>query len=162
MRLKERLGIILLVIWLAFLPTTAYAATVSDIAKKLICQCGCTSVLSNCTHAECHSRTEMLTLIEQKLSQGQSEEQIISFFVAQYGEQVLAAPPKKGFNLTAWLTPFIALLVGAVVIYIVLKKWVRREAPAKTYAAAEPEESNEKYQHQLEKELAEFTERSFR
>jgi len=119
-------------------------------------------VLLNCSHAECGSREVMTTLITQKIDQGQSEEQIIQFFIAQYGEQVLAAPPKQGFNLMAWITPFVVLIVGAGVIYIALKKWVRREAPSQTYTPAEPDEKDEEYRHQLEEELKEFAERSFR
>ncbi|MFQ5996779.1 MAG: cytochrome c-type biogenesis protein CcmH, partial [Dehalococcoidales bacterium] len=98
----------------------------------------------------------------QKIDQGQSEEQIIQFFVAQYGEQVLAAPPKRGFNLMAWITPFVALIVGAGVIYIALKKWVRREALSRTYTPAELDEEDEEYRRQLEEELKEFSERSYR
>ena len=163
MGLKVKLSIILPLITLLFLsPARANAATVSDISKQLICQCGCTMVLLNCSHAECDSREAMTTLIQQKIDQGQSEEQIIQLFVAQYGEQVLAAPPKRGFNLMAWITPFVVLIVGAGVISIVLKKWVRREAPSQTYTPAEPDERDEEYRHQLEEELKEFAERSFR
>ena len=162
MRLKKGLGIALLVVLLFASPARADSATVGDISKQLICQCGCTMVLSNCTHAECAVREAMVALIEQKLAQGQSEEQIIQFFVAQYGEQVLAAPPKRGFNLMAWVTPFVALLFGGGVIYIALKKWVRRGRLSQTYAMTEANEEDEKYQRQLKKELQEFTEGSFR
>ncbi|MFQ6122002.1 MAG: cytochrome c-type biogenesis protein CcmH [Dehalococcoidales bacterium] len=164
MGLKGKLGIILLIIIALFSPFPARAngATVSDISKQLICQCGCTMVLLNCSHAECASREAMTTLIEQKLAQGQSGEGIIQFFVAQYGEQVLASPPKRGFNLMAWVTPFAALLFGGGVIYFVLKKWVRRETPSPTDATAETDEEDEQYQRQLEEELKEFTPRSFR
>ncbi|MFQ5997453.1 MAG: hypothetical protein ACE5KP_07520, partial [Dehalococcoidales bacterium] len=83
MALKRKLGIILIfILALVFgFPARANAATVSDISKQLICQCGCTMVLLNCSHAECGSREAMTTLIAQKIDQGQSEEQIIQFFV---------------------------------------------------------------------------------
>ena len=156
------LGIALLFFLLSASPARAESATVSDISKQLICQCGCTMVLSNCSHAECASREAMTTLIGQKLAQGQSEEQIIQSFVAQYGEQVLASPPKRGFNLTAWVTPFAALLFGGGVIYIALREWVRRGRRPQTNVMAEAEESDREYQRRLEKELKEFTERGFR
>ncbi len=156
------LGIALLFFLLSASPARAESATVSDISKQLICQCGCTMVLSNCSHTECASREAMTTLIGQKLAQGQSEEQIIQSFVAQYGEQVLASPPKRGFNLTAWVTPFAALLFGGGVIYIALREWVRRGRRPQTNVMAEAEESDREYQRRLEKELKEFTERGFR
>ena len=162
MGLKMKLGIILLFALLALSPARAYAATVSDISKQFICQCGCNMVLFNCTHAECGSRSAMTALITQKLDQGQSEEQIIQFFVSQYGEQVLASPPKKGFNLTAWILPFAAILVGGLVIYITLKKWVRRGQENLATATVEAGEEDENYRRRLEEELSDFAERSFR
>ncbi len=156
------LGIALLFFLLSASPARAESATVSDISKQLICQCGCTMILSNCSHDECTVRDAMTSLIEQKLAQGQSEEQIIQFFVAQYGEEVLASPPKRGFNLVAWLLPFAAILAGGGIIYIALKAWVRRGKRRPTNAVTQAEEGDEEYRHQLEKELEEFTERGFR
>ncbi len=162
MGLKGKLGIILVTALLFLIPARADAATVSDISKELICQCGCTMVLANCSHSECMVRDTMTTLIEQKLAQGQSGEQIIQFFVAQYGEQVLASPPKRGFNLVAWVLPFAAILAGGGIIYLVIKKWVWQGRHPQIGAIAEAEEGDEEYQRQLEDELEEFTERGFR
>lgn len=162
MRLKERLSIVVLILLFSFFPARANAATLSDISKQLICQCGCTLVLANCTHVECHSREAMTTFIAQQLDQGQSEKQILQLFVTQYGEQVLASPPKRGFNLLAWLLPFVAILAGGVVIYAAIKKWVGRGRLSETYAITEAGEEDEKYQRQLEEELKEFNEGSFR
>ncbi len=158
----KKLGLAALLFLLFVSPVKADSATVRDIAKQLICQCGCTMILSNCTHDECMVRDTMNTLIEQKLAQGQSEEQIIQFFVAQYGEQVLASPPKRGFNLTAWILPFAAILGGGGIIYLALKKWTKRGRQSQTGATAEAEEGDEEYQRRLEQELEEFTGRGFR
>ena len=162
MGLKKKLSITLLIVLLSVSPARADSATVSDISKQLICQCGCTMVLSNCTHTECVTREAMTALIKQKIAQGQSGEQIIQSFVAQHGEEVLASPPKRGFNLVAWVLPFVAILGGGGVIYIALKAWVRRGKSRQTDAVTEAEEGDEEYQRQLEKELDEFTEGGFR
>ena len=159
---KMKLGIILLFALLALSPAKAYAATVSDISKQFICQCGCNMVLLNCSHAECESRTAMTAPITQKLDQGQSEAQITQFFVDQYGEQVLASPPKKGFNLVAWLLPFAAILGGGGVIYVSVRKWVRKGGQSQISALGEAQEDDEEYRRRLEKELDDFTEESFR
>ncbi len=158
----KKLVIIILLVLISTSPVRADSITVGDISKQLICQCGCTMVLSNCSHAECASQEAMTALIEQKLAQGQSEEQIIQSFVAQYGEEVLASPPKRGFNLVAWVLPFVAILGGGGVIYIALKAWVKRGKEYPTNAVAKAEEGDEEYQRRLEKELGEFTERGFR
>ncbi|MAG14536.1 MAG: hypothetical protein CL874_01455 [Dehalococcoidales bacterium] len=158
--LKIRPGIIILFIaLLAFSPVKVKAQSMTDVSRQLICQCGCTLVLSNCTHHECGSREIITNLLNEKLNQGQSEAAIIQFFVTQYGEQVLSAPPKKGFNLAAWVTPFAALLFGVGVVYVTLKRWVRREKQNHSSVVIE---EDERYTRQLEKELKEFNERSFR
>ncbi len=162
MGLKKKFGIILLAVLFSASPARADSATVGSISEQLICQCGCNMVLSNCTHAECASREAMTALIEQKLAQGQSEVEIIQFFVAQYGEQVLASPSKRGFNLVAWVLPFAAILGGGVVIYIALRKWVWQGRQSLTIATTETEEQDQEYQHRLKKELEEFTGRGFR
>jgi cytochrome c-type biogenesis protein CcmH len=157
---KKLVTAVLLLLLLFASPAKADSATVSDISRELICQCGCAMVLANCTHVECMSRDTMTTLIEQKLAQGQSGEEIVQSFVAQYGEQVLASPPKRGFNLTAWVLPFVAILGGGGVVYIALRNWVRRGQRSQTDTMAE--EGDEEYQRRLEKELDEFTEGGFR
>jgi cytochrome c-type biogenesis protein CcmH len=158
MNLKRRFFIALF-LGLVFLPVTpavADSATVGDISDQLICQCGCTLVLSNCTHHECTSREAMTVVIKQGIAQGQSGEQIVQSFVAQYGEQVLSAPPKEGFNLTAWFAPFIALLLGGGVIYVTLRKWVGRGRQSQASTVAEAEEGDEKYRRRLDNELKGF------
>jgi cytochrome c-type biogenesis protein CcmH len=163
MRLKLKLSIILFILLLLSLSSAEVnAATVSDISKQLICQCGCNMVLLNCTHAECSWREAMISSIRERIAQGQSEREIIQFLVTQYGEKVLAAPPKRGFNLMAWITPFVALLFGGGIIGIMLRKWLKKGRELMVTPQVEEEEKDKKYQHQLEKELAEFTERSFR
>ena len=159
---KGKLSIILLFVTLTLSPTAVYADTPGEISEQFICQCGCTLVLENCTHQECNSRSTMADLINQKLDQGQSEAQITQFFVTQYGEQVLAAPPKKGFNLTAWLLPFAVILFGGAVIYIALRRWVRRGSHLQEAAAVGITEGNEQYESRLEKELEDFSEKGFR
>ena len=158
----KKFAIILLVFLLLASPVRADSATVSAISKQLICQCGCTLVLANCTHSECMSRDTMTTLIEQKLAQGQSEEQIIQSFVDQYGEQVLASPPKRGFNLVAWVLPFAAILAGGGIVYMVIKRWVWQGRQSPTMVTTEAEEGDEEYRRQLEEELEKFEERGFR
>lgn len=159
---KILLAVVLSAALLSATPVLADGPTVSDVAGELVCQCGCTLILSNCNHAECGVGVPMTALIKQKLAQGESKEQIIDYFVAQYGEKVLASPLKKGFNLVAWLLPFAAMLAGGVVIYLALKTWVRRGSRYQADATDETEEEDEAYRQQVDKELDEFGEGGFR
>ncbi len=111
-------------------------------------------------------RDGMIQSIEQQLTAGQNKTQIIQTFVSQYGEAVLSTPPKQGFNLTAWIAPFAAIIVGGVVIWIAIKKWVHRgrETAPEPIAIAAPksDDGDAKYRSQLEQDLKDFEERGFR
>ncbi|MFC2018613.1 cytochrome c-type biogenesis protein CcmH [Chloroflexota bacterium] len=161
MKITRIIGIALSLIVLGASPVAARAATVGDVAEGLVCQCGCTMILSSCSHIECGSRDAMTTLIGQKLDQGETPAQITGYFVTQYGEQVLSSPPKRGFNLTAWVLPFAALLFGAWVVYVALRKWLGRGRYSQAAAVA-IEKGDAKYRRRLEKELADFSDRGFR
>ena len=145
------LGIIIYLTLQSVSPVMAGSATVSDVSKELVCQCGCTMILNNCSHAGCESRGTMTALVGQKLTQGEPPDEIMQYFVARYGEQVLASPSKQGFNLTAWLLPLAVLLVGIGVIYTVLKQWLWRGHSSQ--AVPMSSETNQEYQQRLEKEL---------
>ncbi|OGO42223.1 MAG: hypothetical protein A2137_04110 [Chloroflexi bacterium RBG_16_58_8] len=160
---KIRLIILMAVAWLALMPAVAYAQTTSEIAKQLICQCGCTAVLDNCTHEECSTRDQMLSVIRARLDKGQSGEEIVAFFVTQYGEKVLSSPPKRGFNLTAWIMPFVAILAGGAIVYVLIHRWVRQGKHVTAEAASVdlPQDESE-YERRLADELKDFKMRGFR
>ncbi len=61
-------------------------------------------------------------------------DEILQDFVQKYGVKVLAAPPPKGFNLTAWILPGVGLLFGLIIAVDVTRRWrkpVAAEADAK-------------------------------
>ena len=51
--------------------------------------------------------------------------EILDAFESTYGEHIRMAPPKRGFNLVGWLTPFAALLIGAIGVLFLLRSWRR-------------------------------------
>ena len=74
--------------------------------------------------------------------------------VDEYGETVLSAPTKFGFNLTAWVMPFIALVAGGVGVRKVIYSWMGKKE--ETVIQDEPEEKtekSEKYSKRLQDEL---------
>ena len=42
-----------------------------------------------------------------------------------FGEDVLAAPPRKGFNLLAWLLPLAGGLAAATALAVAARRWSR-------------------------------------
>jgi len=133
----------------------ALAVTVREVASMLVCQCGCDNMIvsdCNCDYAE-----QTRALIRKKIDEGQTKDVILSDFVEQYGEKVLAAPTKRGFNLTAWIMPFAALTVAAGVVAMIITTWVRRsQQTVERHPVSISAPSAEKYKEQLKRELANF------
>ena len=55
---------------------------------------------------------QMRRVVREMLAQGHSREEILDFFADRYGPQVLAAPPKSGLNLVAWIVPVVAVVAA--------------------------------------------------
>ncbi|MDT3701369.1 MAG: cytochrome c-type biogenesis protein CcmH [Thermincola sp.] len=92
-----------------------------EIEDSLVCQDGCGMIVSAC---ENQTAEYMRKIIVERLAQGQSKAEIMGYFESIYGVKVLAAPPAKGFNVTAWVTPFIAIVAGGLLVYFAVDKWV--------------------------------------
>lgn len=100
------------------------------LAGTFMCQCGCGLTLASCTHASCGPRDQVLAEIARLQRGGADEAQITAALVASYGETILAAPTRRGFNLLAWWGPYGALAAGAALILGLASIWVRRPRPA--------------------------------
>ncbi len=104
---------------------------------------------------------QMRGVIRQQLQQGQSEQQIIQYFVSRYGSNILWSPPKQGFTMLAWIIPIAILLGGAILLVLVLRGWLatgRMAQPSGDDTEAEDEQLDhadlQQFQARLEQELA--------
>ena len=84
------------------------------------------------------------------LTGGASEREVLDHYVEQYGQQILAIPDAKGFNLTAYALPLLFLLFGAAGVAVMLRHW-RSGAPAAEPASAAPVDPE--YRERLQREL---------
>ena len=75
--------------------------------------------------AQVEQARQMRQVVRDKLAEGLTRDQVLDFFADRYGEGILAAPPKGGFNLVAWTVPFGALAAGAALVYFVLRSMRR-------------------------------------
>ena len=100
---------------------------VREIASDLRCV-----VCQNLSVADSPSdlAKEMRNLVRELVEQGKNRQEIEAYFVSRYGEFVLLAPPKQGFNLLVWVLPFLALAIGAGGVYLVARRWAARPAAA--------------------------------
>jgi cytochrome c-type biogenesis protein CcmH len=96
----------------------------------------------------------MKDVIADKLSAGESTQNIKDYFVQQYGPQVLGAPPLEGFNWLAWILPIVALVGGGYFFWSYTHKMVRKPTPGA--ATATPVAAGDPYSQELEKELKQY------
>lgn len=133
---------------------SALALVVSDVAKEFICNCGCNKMLTDC---DMQCGEQLRGVIAAKIADGWDKPRIMDLLVRNYGEKLLAAPTKSGFNLTAWVTPFAAILVGGVMISLAVGEWVaRRRATRRVRLAAPPGLVEGKYLDRVDEELKSF------
>ncbi len=81
---------------------------------------------------------EMKGVIRTQVAAGQSDDEIRDYFVSKYGEWVLLEPPAHGFNLLVYLLPALALLGGAGLIMVAVRRWTE---PLPEPDAETPDES---------------------
>jgi cytochrome c-type biogenesis protein CcmH len=128
------LAALLLLAW-AVLAGTAWAATLDDrvyaIARQLMCP-----VCAGQTVAESDAAVarEMKAIIRQKLEAGETPEQILRYFVGQFGESVLAEPHPGGVALILYAAPPLALVLGASLAIVFIR---RRQARSPADGAPE-------------------------
>lgn len=153
----RRLLIVVLLASLLCGGTAIGADPVGEVMQSLSCRCGCGMVLDTCrsTMKECAIASRMEATTNRLLQQGRSPQEITRYFLSQYGEIVLAAPTKKGFNVVAWTAPFIAIISGGVVIYLAIKYWIRKPEAVATLDGI-PTPLKDRYERRLEEELKEF------
>jgi cytochrome c-type biogenesis protein CcmH len=131
-------GALLLVVALAALtPALAGAYSVDDVARQVRCPtCNTPLNVSNSPLAD-----RMRDYIAVHRDQGWSEQRVIDGLVSEFGSNVLATPPKSGFDLIAWLVPGLAVLAGLCAIPVITRLWARRRTPAAAVAAPEGEDA---------------------
>ena len=128
------------------MPDFALEDRVREVAEGLRCV-----VCQNLSVADSPSdlAKEMRNLVREQIQQGKSPEEIRAYFVSRYGEYVLLAPPKRGFNLLLWGLPFLAIAAGACGVYLVARRWTAQREPE---AAVDPE-----YAERVRRDLKERT-----
>jgi cytochrome c-type biogenesis protein CcmH len=102
-----------------------------ELEHKIRCQCGCTLDVFTCrtTDFSCQVSPAMHADVLALVQGGYSAQEIIDGFVSTYGERVLMAPKKSGFNLLAWFTPGVAVIVAGTLIAVWLRRWKNEPPP---------------------------------
>ena len=165
--MKTWLGILILIILVALsVPVVGFAQgsdptddDVNAVAKQLYCPVCENIPLDACGTGACE---QWRGVIYDKLKEGWTEDQIKDYFVAQYGDRVLAEPPKQGFNWLVYLVPLLVFAGGGYLLYRGFDRW-KESAPTATKGKEtlkKEDPSMEKYIERIENELKKRSEGS--
>jgi cytochrome c-type biogenesis protein CcmH/NrfF len=68
--------------------------------------------------------------LDVRVARNESDDAILQAYVEQYGPTVLVEPPKKGFDLLAWVMPVLLPLIALVLVWQVVRRWKQKAALA--------------------------------
>jgi cytochrome c-type biogenesis protein CcmH len=89
--------------------------------------------------------------LHQWCAAGWTSGQVKSRLIAQFGPEIQASPPKRGFDLLAWVIPGAALLAGATVAAALAMRWRGRRGPPPPPPSVDPRLSD-----RIDAELASY------
>ena len=93
---------------------------VSSISRTVKCPvCSGESVAESNAPASQEIRRQ----IAEQVQQGQTDDEIRSFYAAKYGQAILLTPSASGVNALVWILPVVALAVGIAALVIVFRRW---------------------------------------
>lgn len=136
-------------------PATALGAghqrtSLTAVENDLMCvACHEPLAVSQSPQAESERR-----LISHLIALGDTKAQIERVMVAQYGPSVLARPPAQGFNLSVYVIPPAAVVVGLAVVGFALARWRRSRRGREREAVAAPMSAGDA--RRLEEDLARY------
>lgn len=90
--------------------------------------------------------------ISARIHAGDTKSKIKARLVAQFGMAVLAAPPRRGFDLLVWWLPIGGIVTGALLLGVGVWRWSRGQAGATDIAGAGP--LDPELERRLDEELA--------
>lgn len=102
-------------------------ARLQQLAVELRCL-----VCQNQTLADSHAplAEDLRRAVREMIAKEMSDQEIIDFLVARYGDFVLYRPPLKPTTTLLWLGPFLLLIAGATTFGLALRRRQKRLADA--------------------------------
>ena len=113
-------------------PTVAFAQSADEdlereaqaIDKMIMCPvCPAETI----DQAQVEISFQMRAVIREMLAEGRTRDEVLDYFVDRYGADILAAPPKSGANLVAWILPIAGVLAGIAVLFLVIRSMIGRK-----------------------------------
>jgi cytochrome c-type biogenesis protein CcmH len=114
---------LVLVVALGLVPAAALGNPPS--AASLEAELVCPTCKTTLDQSDAPIARRMKAIIRERIAAGASASEIKQELVDQFGPAVLAEPPRRGFDLLAWLLPLVGLALGALAVAAVALAWRR-------------------------------------
>ena len=107
----------------------------AELEGEVMCPvCGTTLDQSGSPAAQ-----QIKRVIARRIAAGDTKSQIEDGLVAEYGQAILASPPRHGFGLVAWWLPIAGIVAAALAVGAGAWRWSRaREESAPVVAPLDP------------------------
>jgi len=109
--------------------------TLAELENEIMCPVCAGETLAQ---SDSPAAQQVKRFIVRRIDGGDTKSEIKRRLVDEYGTRILAAPPRHGFNLIAWLLPLIGILAAAGVLGLLAWHWSRRreepEPPAEPWS----------------------------
>ncbi len=96
--------------------------TLAELENEVMCPV-CDTTLSQ---SDSPLARRMKAHIRQWIAAGDTKSEIKDKLVENFGPAILAAPPKKGFDLLAWVLPLAGIVAGAGLVGYLAWRWSRQ------------------------------------
>jgi cytochrome c-type biogenesis protein CcmH len=106
----------------------------AELEGEVMCPvCGTTLDQSSSPAAQ-----QIKRVIARRIAAGDTKSEVKDRLVADYGDSILAAPPRHGLGLLAWWLPIGGIVVAAVVVGLGAWRWSRAREPAPRAVELDP------------------------
>ena len=114
------------------LDSAALDVRVQKLSEELRCL-----VCQNQSLADSHAdlAIDLKNQVREKMQQGASDADVITFMTERYGDFVLYRPPMKATTLLLWFGPGLLLIAGLIALFMRLKRRTQVQADAELSAA---------------------------
>ena len=100
--------------------------SLAELEGEVMCPvCGTTLDQSDAPAA-----LQIKRFIKRRIAAGDEEGEIKDALVSNYGESILASPPKHGFGLLAWWVPLGGIILAAALLGWGIWRWSHPREPA--------------------------------
>jgi cytochrome c-type biogenesis protein CcmH len=127
-------------------------ATPKTSLAKLEGEVMCPTCHTTLDQSNSEAARQIEAFIAVRIARCESEQQIKTELIRNWGTVILAAPPRKGFDLLVWWLPLGGIILGAVLIGFGAWRW-RRARGVSEDDESEPDEETEQ---QIDDLLARF------